>query len=99
MRIDCIMTLFKVIFKKKFDICLAHELDGIDNNTVRAHLMKDSCEFKFNAPPANQAGDVTNTFSQKSHDCILLSIVMFQLDDKCLHAFLCEAAAIINILI
>ena len=27
---------------------IRHELDGIDNNKVRDHLMKDACEFKFN---------------------------------------------------
>ena len=34
-------------------------------------------------------------FSQKSHGCII-KYCGSQLDDECLHTFLCEAAAIIN---
>ena len=56
---------------------IRHELDGIDNNKVRAHLMKNACEFKFNVPSASHA-------------------VRSQLDDECLHTFICAAAAIIN---
>ena len=37
---------------------IRHELDGIDNNKVRAHLMKDACDFKFNVPSASHAGGV-----------------------------------------
>ena len=37
---------------------IRHELDSIDNNTVRAHLLKDACEFKFCVPSARHAGGV-----------------------------------------
>ena len=41
-----------------FNVLIRHELDGIDNNKVRAHLMKDACDFKFNVPSASHAGGV-----------------------------------------
>ena len=77
---------------------IRHELDGIDNNTVRAHLLKDACEFKFKVPFARHAGGVRERqiCSVRRVIAALLSTVGSQLDDKCLHTFLCEAAATIN---
>ena len=77
---------------------IRHELDGIDNNKVRAHLMKDACEFKFNVPSASHAGGVweRQIRSVRRVMAALLSTVGSQLDDECLHTFLGEAAAIIN---
>ena len=37
---------------------IRHELDGIDKNKVRAHLLNDACEFKFNVPSASHAGGI-----------------------------------------
>ena len=77
---------------------IRHELDGIDNNKVRAHLMKDACEFKFNVPSASHDGGVweRQIRSVRRVMSALLSTVGSQLDDECLHTFLCEAAGIIN---
>ena len=60
--------------------------------------MKDACEFKFNVLSASHAGGVweRQIRSVRRVMAALLSTVGSQLDDECLHTFLCEAAAIIN---
>ena len=77
---------------------IRHELDGINNNKVRTHLLKDTCEFKFNVPSASHAGGVweRQVLSVRRVMAALLSTVRSQLDDECLHTFLCEAAVIMN---
>ena len=37
---------------------IRHEIDGIYNYKVSAHMLKDACEFKFNIPSASHAGGV-----------------------------------------
>ena len=78
---------------------IRHELDGIDNNKVRAHLMKDVCEFKFNVPSASHAGDVweRQIRSVRIVMSALLSTVGSQLDDECLHTFLCRHLSVDNL--
>ena len=77
---------------------LRFELDAIDDEKVRSQLRKDSCEYIFNVPSASHAGGVweRQIKSVRRVMCSLLSTVGTQLDEECLHTFLCEAAAIIN---
>ena len=77
---------------------IRHELDDIDNNKVRAHLLNDACEFKCNVPSASHAGVVWERQIRSVISVIaaLLSTVRSQLDDGCLHTLPCVAVAIIN---
>ena len=73
---------------------MRHALDGIDNNKVRAHMKK----VKFNVPSASHVVGMweRQIRSVRRVMAALLSTVRSQLDDECLHTFLCETAAIIK---
>ena len=77
---------------------LRFELDKIDNEKVKVHLARESCEFKFNVPTASHAGGVWERQIRSVRRVMssLLKDVGTQFDEECLHTFLCEACAIVN---
>ena len=77
---------------------LRFELDKIDNEKVKVHLARESCEFKFNVPTASHAGGVWERQIRSVRRVMssLLKDVGTQFDEECLQTFLCEACAIVN---
>ena len=76
---------------------LRHELDSLNNDKIRKHLLTQSCEYKYNVPAASHAGGVWERqirSVRRVMAALLSSCDTF--DEECLVTFLCEAAAIIN---
>ena len=71
------------------DRVLRQELDNINNDKVKAFLLKDSCEYQFNIPHASHTGGVWERQIRSIRRVMapLLCEVGSQLDEESLHTF------------